>query len=195
MIHNTYNDLCLKTIQEYLDAAKRCLETKKKDDNAFGMAALVLVTAAIDAMGSFYKKDPKNTTKYLFVDNVDPTNVNTSNVDHFKAVYNEFFSNKKDFPEMQNVNEDDFKDIVYKKLRCKAVHNGVIEDFIALSEAGNAVLSDDKKTLYIDVLHTCVEKAYKIFIGNFTAEVPPQEDTKQSITGVTSTQTIQQHTK
>lgn len=192
MIHNTYNDLCLKTIQEYLDAAQLCLKTKKKDGNAYGMAALVLVTASIDAMGSFYKKDPTNATKYIFDSNVDLSNVNTSNIDHFHAVYYEFFSNKQDFPEMQNLSADDFKDIVYKKLRCKAVHNGVIKDFIAPSEAGNkAVLSDDKNTLYIDVLRTCVEKAYKIFIENFEEEEPPQEDTDRSITGVTSTQTIQ----
>ena len=55
------------------------------------MAALVLLTSSIDAMGSYYKKDKSGVGGYCFDNKANMERVSTKVKNHFEAVYSVFF--------------------------------------------------------------------------------------------------------
>lgn len=91
MEHKTYNSLSITTICEYLEAARICINTRKYDGGVYGMAALVLLTSSIDAMGSYYKKDKSGVGGYCFDNKANMERVSTKVKNHFEAVYSVFF--------------------------------------------------------------------------------------------------------
>lgn len=196
MLHSSFNYLSTATIQEYLDAAQVCFTPSKGNNDVYGMAALVLLCASMDAIGSYYKKDPNDNSKYVFDSNVDLRKVGSKVNEHFKAVYSEFFSNKQYFPEMSSLGEGSFVNLIYKSARNKATHNAVIIDKLSYDNS-KAVLSDTdtdgKNILYINVLYGCVKKAFKMF-RQMHPELTSQTtgNATPSLTGVTSNPTIQQ---
>lgn len=56
MLHSSFNYLSTATIQEYLDAAQVCLTSSNGNNDVYGMAALVLLCASMDAMALIIKK-------------------------------------------------------------------------------------------------------------------------------------------
>lgn len=196
MLHSSFNHLSTATIQEYLDVAQVCLTPGNGNNDVYGMAALVLLCASMDAIGSYYKKDHNDKSKYVFDSNVDLSKIKSMVNEHFKAIYSEFFSNKQDFPEIANLNEGAFIDLVYKKTRNKATHNAVIIDVLSYNNT-KVVLSNKDATghdfLYINVLCDCVKKAFKMF-----RQMHPElfckttSNTTPPLTGVTSNPTVQQ---
>ena len=194
MEHKTYNGLSITTIREYLDAAKICIETRKSNGGIVGMAALVLLTSSIDAVGSYYKKDKSVAGGYCFDNKVDMGHVSTAVKNHFYAVYSVFFDDKDKFPEMQDLNKENFITLVFDNARNKAVHNAVVSTFIATDESGKRTLaSKDNKDLYVDVLYDCVERAFEMFILNHPDLIgSPIEGDDSSVSGVTSSNIIQQ---
>ena len=160
------------------------------------MAALVLLCASMDAIGSYYKKDPNDNSKYVFDSNVDLRKVGSKVNEHFKAIYSEFFSNKQGFPEMASLDEDTFIGLIYKSARNKATHNAVIIDKLSYDKSKTVLYEADtnnKEILYINVLYNCVDKAFRMFLKAHT-ELTSQttENTTPSLTGATSNPTIQQ---
>ncbi len=196
MLHSSFNHLSTATIQEYLDAAQVCLTPGNGNNDVYGMAALVLLCASMDAIGSYYIKDPNDNSKYVFDSNVDLSKVGSKVNEHFKAIYSEFFSNKQDFPEIANLNEGAFINLIYKKARNKATHNAVIIDVLSYNNT-KVVLSNKDATghdsLYINVLCDCVNKAFNMF-RQMHPELTSQTtgNTTPSLTGVTSNPPIQQ---
>ncbi|GEM_PF-2963277 len=196
MLHSSFNYLSTATIQEYLDAAQVCLTPNNVNNDVYGMAALVLLCASMDAIGSYYKKDPNDNSKYVFDSNVDLRKVGSKVNEHFKAIYSEFFSNKQGFPEMASLDEDTFIGLIYKSARNKATHNAVIIDKLSYDKSKTVLYEADtnnKEILYINVLYNCVDKAFRMFLKAHT-ELTSQttENTTPSLTGATSNPTIQQ---
>ncbi len=195
MLHSSFNYLSTATIQEYLNAAQVCLTPNNGSNDVYGMAALVLLCASMDAIGSYYKKDPNDNSKYVFDSNVDLNKVKSLVNEHFKAIYSEFFSKKQDFPEITNLDEKSFIKLIYGKARNKATHNAVIADKLSYDNS-KTVLSDTdtdgKNILYINVLYDCVNKAFKMFLQMHPKLTPPTTgNTTPSLTGATSNPTIQ----
>ena len=158
------------------------------------MAALVLLTSSIDAMGSYYKKDKSRIEGYCFDNQVNMGRVGTAVKNHFDAVYSVFFNDKDKFPEMQNLNKEDFITLVFDNSRNKAVHNAVVSTSIATDKSGErALASKDNKTLYVDVLCDCVERAFGIFTHDHPDLIgSPIVGVDSSVSGATSSNIIQQ---
>lgn len=156
------------------------------------MAALVLLTSSIDAMGSYYKKDKSRAGGYCFDNKVNVGRVNTKVKNHFDAVYSVFFDDKDKFPEMQNLNKEDFITLVFDNSRNKAVHNAVVSTFIAIGKSkGRILTSKDNKILYVDVLYDCVERAFGIFTHNHPDLTgSPIVGVDSSVSGATSSSNI-----
>lgn len=194
MEHKTYNSLSITTICEYLDAARICINKHKSDGGVHGMAALVLLTSSIDAMGSYYKKDKSGVGSYCFDNKVNMGRVSTKVKNHFDAVYSVFFDYKDKFPEMQNLNKEDFITLVFDNSRNKAVHNAVVSTSIAISKSEERTLaSKDNKVLYVDVLYDCVERAFGIFTHDHPDLIgSPIEGVDSTVSGATSSNIIQQ---
>ena len=191
MIHNSFISLSLTTIQEYLDAAKMCIENQKQDNGIYGMAALVLLCSAIDAIGSYYKKEPDGS--YKFDSQVDLENLKYSVENHFRAVYKEFFS-KNNFPEMSNLDENSFIATVYTEDRNKATHNAVVNNTISRDDAKTVITEKgpNGNILYINVLNHCVNIAFEQFKTNHPGlSVSEQANPASATTGVTASQSVQ----
>lgn len=186
--------MSITTICEYLDAARICINKHKSDGGVHGMAALVLLTSSIDAMGSYYKKDKSGVGSYCFDNKVNMGRVSTKVKNHFDAVYSVFFDYKDKFPEMQNLNKEDFITLVFDNSRNKAVHNAVVSTSIAISKSEERTLaSKDNKVLYVDVLYDCVERAFGIFTHDHPDLIgSPIEGVDSTVSGATSSNIIQQ---
>jgi len=196
MLHSSFNYLSTATIQEYLDAAQVCLTSSNGNNDVYGMAALVLLCASMDAIGSYYKKDPNDNSKYVFDSNVDLSKVGSKVNEHFKAIYSEFFSNKQDFPEIASLDEGTFISLIYKSTRNKATHNAVIIDKLSYDNSKTVLYEADtnnNKILYINVLYGCVNNAFEMF-RQMHPELTSQTtgNTAPSLTGATSNPPIQQ---
>lgn len=197
MLHSSFNYLSTATIQEYLNAAQVCLTPSNDGNNGvYGMAALVLLCASMDAIGSYYKKDPNDNSKYVFDSNVDLNKVGSKVNEHFKAIYSEFFSNKQDFPEIASLDEGTFISLIYKSTRNKATHNAVIIDKLSYDNSKTVLYEADtnnNKILYINVLYGCVNNAFEMF-RQMHPELTSQTtgNTTPSLTGATSNPPIQQ---
>lgn len=155
------------------------------------MAALVLLASSIDAIGSYYKKDK---SRFYFDSKVSMEQVGTAVKKHFDAVYSVFFDYKDKFPEMQNLNKEDFITLVFDNSRNKAVHNAVVSTSIAISKSEERTLaSKDNKVLYVDVLYDCVERAFGIFTHDHPDLIgSPIEGVDSTVSGATSSNIIQQ---
>lgn len=155
------------------------------------MAALVLLASSIDAIGSYYKKDK---SRFYFDSKVSMEQVGTAVKNHFDAVYSVFFDYKDKFPEMQNLNKEDFITLVFDNSRNKAVHNAVVSTSIAISKSEERTLaSKDNKVLYVDVLYDCVERAFGIFTHDHPDLIgSPIEGVDSTVSGATSSNIIQQ---
>ena len=60
--YNDINQFIYATIQEYIDSAKLCIDALKggSANDCYGMSALVLLTSAIDAMGTYFRNSSYN---------------------------------------------------------------------------------------------------------------------------------------
>lgn len=191
MLHSSFNHLSTATIKEYLNVAHDCLTPSNENNDVYGMAALVLLASSIDAIGSYYKKDK---SRFYFDSKVSMEQVGTAVKNHFDAVYSVFFDYKDKFPEMQNLNKEDFITLVFDNSRNKAVHNAVVSTSIAISKSEERTLaSKDNKVLYVDVLYDCVERAFGIFTHDHPDLIgSPIEGVDSTVSGATSSNIIQQ---
>lgn len=167
-LHKDINQFVYTTIQEYLDGAKLCIDTLKKDDSkgCYGMAALTLLSSAIDAMGTYFR-DPNTATYSLLPD--DSKNwkdeLGQAKV-HYKHIYNEYFSDYFD-------SETEFTELFYVEYRCHAVHNGMLtEKHHLCKDGGNKQPVVENKGgmsyVYVDSLYYAVREAF----GNFQKDHP-----------------------
>lgn len=191
MLHSSFNHLSTATIKEYLNVAHDCLTPSNENNDVYGMAALVLLASSIDAIGSYYKIDK---SRFYFDSKVSMEQVGTAVKNHFDAVYSVFFDYKDKFPEMQNLNKEDFITLVFDNSRNKAVHNAVVSTSIAISKSEERTLaSKDNKVLYVDVLYDCVERAFGIFTHDHPDLIgSPIEGVDSTVSGATSSNIIQQ---
>lgn len=157
---NSYLAFAISTIRENLDMAKKCMETPKSSngDSCYGMPALILLSSAIDIIGTCYFWDFVVTEKIL-------TNCDKHHVkDHFKTFYELFVKNKG-----YQQTEEDFIKHIYLGLRNPATHNGVIKNnhyITKVKSKNNAFieLNDNMYIIYLHSLYRCVENAYNTLI-------------------------------
>lgn len=160
-MHNDINNLVYDTIEEYLQAARVCITSNKSDSGCYGMAALVLLASAIDAMGTYYRSG--GTYSFLPNTSSDWKKELGAVINHYQNIYNAYFVNKQAFKDL-----NEFKTIFYEEYRCHAVHNAMITQSNVLSVAGDTgkpVITDSNgiRYLYIDRLYHVVNVVFQEF--------------------------------
>lgn len=152
------------TIDECLYMAKTCLSTEKGicSQSVYGMAAVILLTSAIDIMGTYFENGvfkPKRLNKIGKTENVRS---------HFEAFY-DILMDEKDKSILQD--KSTFVSIVYEGMRCKSVHNGQLMARVYLINQKNdkSWIEHKKKTtkyesykIYLPELLKIVENAFHI---------------------------------
>ena len=120
----------IDTVKECLKMANVCLTTEQSlcSHHVYGMASVILLTSAIDIMGSYYENGefrPKRLNKIGKTENVRS---------HFEAFF-DFLMSTQDKSALKD--KDTFVSIVYEGMRCKSVHNGQLRPRIFLIDQEN----------------------------------------------------------
>ena len=160
--YNDINQFIYATIQEYIDSAKLCIDALKggSANDCYGMSALVLLTSAIDAMGTYFRNSSYN---LLPNDSKDWKQELGVAKNHYDNIYDEYFKNTQAFSDSKQ-----FMDILYAEYRCHAVHNGMMTKTCLLRKGGTKKLPiiesvDGKSYLYIDRLYHLVKDVFQDF--------------------------------
>lgn len=180
------------TIDECLNMAKTCLSTEKEicSQSVCGMAAVILLTSAIDIMGTYFENGvfkPKRLNKIGKTENVRS---------HFEAFY-DILMDEKDKSVLQD--KSTFVSIVYEGMRCKSVHNGQLRARVYLINQKNdkSWIEHKKKTtiyesykIYLPELLRIIEKAFNKLENMLNTEnVAPNDNHSSSSTGLTECNT------
>jgi len=182
------------TIEEYLKAARICIETEKAQDtgSCYGMAAITLITCAIDAMGTFFENK-----SYIFnKDRVVPDLEKEKAKPHFEAFYDKLFKDRS------GLDMNGFVNHIYDNIRCKSVHNGLLfYDYFLFPnknkpnvwfEAKEIIKKDKDNTkkkynIYLPCFLDAVENAYEVFKTLYDADSDPSAETNNyPNTGITN---------
>ncbi len=120
----------IDTVKECLKMAKVCLTTTQSQcpQNVYGMASVILLTSAIDIMGSYFENSefrPKRLNKIGTTENVRS---------HFEVFF-DFLMSHQDKLVLKD--KTAFVSIVYEGMRCKSVHNGQLKSRINLLNQKN----------------------------------------------------------
>lgn len=161
-LYKDVNPLVYESIQESLDIAKKCIETKKdgSSDGCYGMPALILLCSAIDSMGSFYPS--KNVFSWL-----NNTFKGSGKGTHFSEFYDAFY----DIIHTE-ISKDDFCKGSYSiavAYRNRSIHNNGLWENTIITTEGTTLLEKDeqngKRTLNIvkllDLTEQCFAKLQK----------------------------------
>ena len=150
------NTLVYDSIQECLDAARICIKTNKdgKQDNCFGIPALILLCCVIDSIGSFYQKSSfehplskfKGITKGC----------------HFHDFYNAFSNVLK-----EHISKEDFckgQHSILVAYRNRSVHNTGLYDncFIMKGDGLDLYRMDEQGLVFLNI-----ERLYNIIVDCF----------------------------
>lgn len=192
--HQDINSFVYTTIEEYIDAAGICLNTVKNKvpDDCFGMAALVLLTSAIDAMGTYFRK--KQGQYDLLPAKCTNWKSELGDVkQHYVNIYYEYFDKTGAFAD-----ESEFVDILYREYRCHAVHNGMITETHTLQKVVSKKPQVVEKKcggtyVYVDRLFNVVKDVFETFkkdhpLSTTTLTVPYQSGSISAVTKTTKTQ-------
>lgn len=184
--YNDVNALVYDSIQECIEMAKMCIETTKSGGGCYGMPALILLCAAIDAMGSFY--DESGNYQHLKEDFKG-----MGNGCHYKEFYNAFVGVLA-----SEISEDDFCSGKHSVVcyRHNSIHNSGLFKNCLISNNGEKLLEKKKDsedwTLNIVRMWQIVEKCYEKlkeehpFVSESEEELVSMLEECTVITGVTA---------
>lgn len=135
---------------------------EEKDSGAcYGMASLVLIASAMDAIGTFYRT---GSFKTITEDDVEDTqrgpNAKLGLVkEHFSEYYKRYMLDA-------NISESDFIDKFYIFARCRATHNSVLGPKVRIttdSTDSKEIFTEEDTILYVHLkeLLSSVEAAFE----------------------------------
>lgn len=158
-IFNSNQDFAISTIEENLKIADYCIRNPKEDktDCCYGMPALILLSSAIDIIGTFYYSNAFTTDL-------------GSTIKHFEEFYDRFMEGKAG--QQPNICDRGlFIDKFYKLGRCKATHNGVLgAKFIITTNnnASNTCIWEDHDSVWVQLhqLHNLIDSAFQTMKSN-----------------------------
>ena len=181
MSHKTgkmYHRLAVDTIKDYIVSAESCLNSKDNEgsDSCHGMPCLLLLCSAIDAIGSYYKKDcskkKNDPNKFVLYDNLDKVrNSPGASLDH----YLHFFKLPSVVAQCGTICDGDIIE-VYDKYRCLATHNAAlgVNYMIVRSNSDGSLLKKDGSILRLSLekLLNLTNKVYDHFVNEMKVKDP-----------------------
>ena len=117
-----------ESLPEFLNAAKFCLEFRKKDGGCLGYSCALLLFSVIDSIGSYFRGNSQ------FEINIDyqATKINKDGWEHFKILNSNYFK--------QNLSENFIRKL-YSSYRSFLSHNAVLgRDSLMIID--NTILND-----------------------------------------------------
>ena len=163
-LFNNYQEFAFCSIDEYIKMAKVCMSIPKEDKGSgtcYGMAALVLIASAMDAIGTFYRtKSFKTITEDDVEDTQKGANAKLGFVkEHFREYH------KRYMPDA-TISEDDFIDKFYTFARCRATHNSVLGPKVRITTDATdskEIFTEDNVIFYVHLqeLLSSVEVAFE----------------------------------
>ena len=171
-IYNDYIRFALDTIEENLIVIEHCLSTRKNKevDNCYGMSAVILMSSVIDTIGTFYRNN--NTYKPITQEDLDNNSLGRGKK-HFKVYWERFLEGRCE--------KDDFMIFFYENIRCKSVHNGIInrDTFISKSNKQDSkILVIENKTaiIFLRELFNVIKKSYETLKQDSAVKMPVLND-------------------
>lgn len=168
-IYDNYIRFALDTIEENLTIIAYCLNTRKNkgEGNCYGMSSVILMSSVMDTIGTFYRTNNSYTT--ITQEDLDKDSLGSCRK-HFNIYWNKFLKS--------SCRKKDFIDIFYKNVRCKSVHNGIInrDTFISKSEEQSTkvlVIKNKTAIIFLRELFNMIKKSYETLKQDITVDNVP----------------------
>lgn len=156
----------IDTIEENLTIIEYCLNNRKKEgvESCYGMSAVILMSSVIDTIGTFYRNN--NSYTPITQEDIDMESLGSGRK-HFNIYWNKFLKS--------SCRKKDFIDIFYKNVRCKSVHNGIInrDTFISKSEEQSTkvlVIKNKTAIIFLRELFNVIKKSYETLKQDITVD-------------------------